>query len=99
MQLVNEPFEVPMSSVISAGPSSSTPVDIGNVPLVAVVTDTTAEEDVGARLAALLNRGLPPSPPPAGESSGTTRGGRGGLSSSRRGGAQRLRGRRRKRNS
>ncbi|WP_092481318.1 hypothetical protein [Candidatus Ichthyocystis sparus] len=87
-----------MSSVISAGPSSSTPVDIGNVPLVAVVTDTTAEEDVGARLAALLNRGLPPSPPPAGESSGT-RGGRGGLSSSRRGGAQRLRGRRRKRNS
>uniref|UniRef100_UPI000B29B592 hypothetical protein n=1 Tax=Candidatus Ichthyocystis hellenicum TaxID=1561003 RepID=UPI000B29B592 len=93
-----QPFEVPMSRGISAGPSSSTPVDISNVPLVAVVTDTTAEEDVGARLAALLNRGLPPSPLPADESS-RSRGGRGGLSSSRRGGAQRLRGRRRKRNS
>ncbi|WP_092411632.1 hypothetical protein [Candidatus Ichthyocystis sparus] len=97
MQLVDEPFEVPMSSGTSAGPSSSTPVDIGNVPLVAAVTDTTAD-DVGARLAALLNRGLPPSPPPAGESSGS-RGGRGGSSSSRRGGVQRSRGRKRKRNS
>ncbi|WP_242641503.1 hypothetical protein, partial [Candidatus Ichthyocystis sparus] len=93
---IMQSVEAPMSSGISAGPSSSTPVDIGNVPLVAAVTDTTA--DVGARLAALLNRGLPPSPPPAGESSGS-RGGRGGLSSSRHGGVQRSRGRKRKRNS
>ncbi|WP_092415166.1 hypothetical protein [Candidatus Ichthyocystis sparus] len=92
-----QPFEVPMSRGISAGPSSSTSVDIGSVPLLAAVADTTAE-DVGARLAALLNRGLPPSPPPVGESSGS-RGGRGGLSSSGRGGAQRSRGRKRKRNS
>ncbi|WP_242641600.1 hypothetical protein, partial [Candidatus Ichthyocystis sparus] len=97
MQSFDEPFEVPMSSGTSAGPSSSTPVDIDNVPLVAAVTDTTAH-DVGARLAALLNRGLPLSPPPAGESSGS-RGGRGGLSSSRHGGVQRSRGRKRKRNS
>ncbi|WP_176696828.1 hypothetical protein, partial [Candidatus Ichthyocystis sparus] len=95
MQSVKEHFEVPMSSGISAGPSPSTPVDIGNVPLVAAVTDTAAD-DVGARLAALLNRGLPPSPPPAGESSGS-RGGRGGLSSSLQGGVQR-RGCKRKRN-
>ncbi|WP_176695583.1 hypothetical protein, partial [Candidatus Ichthyocystis sparus] len=95
---IMQSVEAPMSSVISAGPSSSTPVNIGNVPLVAAVTDTAAEEDVGVRLAALLNRGLPPSPPPAGESS-RSRGGRGGLSSSHRGGAQRSRGRKRKRNS
>ncbi|WP_092411386.1 hypothetical protein [Candidatus Ichthyocystis sparus] len=95
---IMQSVEAPMSSVISAGPSSSTPVNIGNVPLVAAVTDTAAEEDVGVRLAALLNRGLPPSPPPAGESS-RSRGGRGGLSSSHSGGAQRSRGRKRKRNS
>ncbi|WP_176696386.1 hypothetical protein [Candidatus Ichthyocystis sparus] len=49
-----------MSRGISAEPSPSTPVGIGNVPLVATVTDTAAEEDAGARLAALLNRGACP---------------------------------------
>ncbi|WP_092415500.1 hypothetical protein [Candidatus Ichthyocystis sparus] len=62
----------------------------------AAIGTTNCSDDVGARLAALLNRGLPPSPPPAGESSGS-RGGRGGLSSSLQGGVQR-RGCKRKRN-
>ncbi|WP_175330660.1 hypothetical protein, partial [Candidatus Ichthyocystis hellenicum] len=74
------------------------PIGVGNVPLVATDTDTVSE-DVGVRLAALLNRGLPSSPPPAGESSGSMRGGRGRLSSSHPGSAQRVRGRKRKRRS
>uniref|UniRef100_UPI00159EE2F0 hypothetical protein n=2 Tax=Candidatus Ichthyocystis sparus TaxID=1561004 RepID=UPI00159EE2F0 len=89
---------ISMSSSVVSGPSSFAPIGVGNVPLVATDTDTVSE-DVGVRLAALLNRGLPSSPPPAGESSGSMRGGRGRLSSSHPGSAQRVRGRKRKRRS
>ncbi|WP_092411389.1 hypothetical protein [Candidatus Ichthyocystis sparus] len=91
-------FEASTTSNVAAGPSYSAPVVVDNVPLVAAATDTTTG-DVGVRLAALLNRELPPLPPPASESSGSMRGGRGRLSSSHRGSAQRGRGRKRKRNS
>uniref|UniRef100_UPI001585C6AB hypothetical protein n=2 Tax=Candidatus Ichthyocystis TaxID=2929841 RepID=UPI001585C6AB len=59
----------------------------------------TDSEDVGERLAALLNRGLPPSPSPANEPSGSMSGGRGGVSSSHIASAKRGSGRKRKRNS
>ncbi len=66
-----------MSSSAVAGPSSYVPMAVGSVQQpVAAATDTD-NDDVGVRLAALLNRGLPPSPPSAGESSGSMRGGRG----------------------
>ncbi|WP_242641674.1 hypothetical protein, partial [Candidatus Ichthyocystis sparus] len=94
--VVAEPSSsISMSSSVVSGTSSSAPVGVGSVPPVAAATDTIAE-DVGVRLAALLNRDLPPSPPPA---SGSMRGARGRLSSSHRGSAQRGRGRKRKRNS
>ncbi|WP_092481299.1 hypothetical protein [Candidatus Ichthyocystis sparus] len=86
--------EVPTSSGAVAGSSSSASGDVGNVQLVSAAE----EEDVGVRLAALLNRGLPSSPPSASESSSSTRGGRGRLSSSsRQGSALRGSGRKRKR--
>ncbi|WP_141663828.1 hypothetical protein [Candidatus Ichthyocystis sparus] len=76
------------SSIVSSGPLSSVPVAMtGSVPPLATTTGTApVEVDIGERLAALLNRGLPPSPPPAselaptgGEASSSTRGsGRGG---------------------
>ncbi|WP_139057505.1 hypothetical protein [Candidatus Ichthyocystis hellenicum] len=55
-------LEVPIGSDAAARPSSSASVDIGSVPLlVAAAAGTAADEtDVGVRLAALLNRGLPP---------------------------------------
>ncbi|WP_176696831.1 hypothetical protein, partial [Candidatus Ichthyocystis sparus] len=92
MQSVKRSFEVPMSSAVS---SSSASVGVASVPQVAAATDS---EDVGERLAALLNHGLPPSPPPASEFSGSMRGGRGRVRvpSSHRGNAQRGSGRKRK---
>ncbi|WP_092460657.1 hypothetical protein [Candidatus Ichthyocystis sparus] len=93
MQLAKEPFEIPASNDVIAGPSSSAPVVVANIPPVAAATDSG---DVGVRLAALLNRGLPPSPPPVDEPSESMRGGRVGVSSSHRGSAQRGRGRKRK---
>ncbi|WP_092460646.1 hypothetical protein [Candidatus Ichthyocystis sparus] len=92
--------EVPACDIVAAGPSSSAPADIDNVTLVAAATDIASESvDVGVRLAALLNRDLPPSPPPTSESSRSKRGGRGRVSSSHQGGAQRGSGRKRKRTS
>ncbi|WP_092481279.1 MULTISPECIES: hypothetical protein [Candidatus Ichthyocystis] len=90
---------VSMSSNVAASPLSSASVKVSSVPLVAANRAVAEEEDVGARLAALLNRGLPSSPPPAGESSGFIRGGRDGVSSSYQGSARRGSGRKRKRRS
>ncbi|WP_176695556.1 hypothetical protein, partial [Candidatus Ichthyocystis sparus] len=97
MKLAKEPFETPTGGDVIAGPSSSAPV--ANIsPVAAATDDVNEEEDIGARLAALLNRGLPPSPPTAIESGRSARGGRGRLSSSHQGSARRGRGRKRKRN-
>ncbi|WP_141663821.1 hypothetical protein [Candidatus Ichthyocystis sparus] len=91
---------VSMSSNIAAAPLSSVSMEVSSVSLVAANRAAAEEEDVGARLAAFLNRGLPPSPPPAGESSGSIRGGRDGASSSSyQGSARRGSGRKRKRRS
>ncbi|WP_176696151.1 hypothetical protein, partial [Candidatus Ichthyocystis sparus] len=62
------------SSSVAAGSLSSASVGMGSVS--SVVTTTAAytysgEGDIGVRLAALMNRYLPPSPPPARESTPT----------------------------
>ncbi|WP_092402864.1 hypothetical protein [Candidatus Ichthyocystis sparus] len=78
------------SGVSAAGPLSSVPVVTGGVSPLVVTTVTTGtgtgtgtgegyDIDIGERLAAWMNRGLPPSPPPASESAPTE----GGASSSR----------------
>ncbi|WP_092411252.1 hypothetical protein [Candidatus Ichthyocystis sparus] len=97
MRSVKGAFEAPTSSDVTAGTSSSVPVDVDNVSLVSAATDTVdGEGNLGARLAALLNRGLPPSPPLADEQSGSIRGGRVGGYSSHSGSARRGSGRERK---
>uniref|UniRef100_UPI001F5F3512 hypothetical protein n=1 Tax=Candidatus Ichthyocystis sparus TaxID=1561004 RepID=UPI001F5F3512 len=60
-------------SIVSSGPLSSVPVaTTGSVsPLATTTVTAPGEDDIGERLAALLNRGLPPSPPPASESAPT----------------------------
>ncbi|WP_141663352.1 hypothetical protein [Candidatus Ichthyocystis sparus] len=77
------------SSIVSAVPLSSVSVGMSSISTLATTTDTGSGEggDIGERLAALLNRDLPPSPPPASES--TPAGG--GASSSHRGGGKRKR--------
>ncbi|WP_141663361.1 hypothetical protein [Candidatus Ichthyocystis sparus] len=64
------------SSIVSSGSLSSVPVaTTGSVSALDTTTTGPApapvEVDIGERLAALLNRGLPPSPPPASESAPT----------------------------
>ncbi|WP_092411344.1 hypothetical protein [Candidatus Ichthyocystis sparus] len=77
---------VPSGSIVSSGSLSSAPVATSSFSTLAT-TDGTAygEGDIGERLAALLNRGLPPSPPPAseptpteGKASSSSRGSSGG---------------------
>nr|WP_092460754.1 hypothetical protein [Candidatus Ichthyocystis sparus] len=60
-------------SIVSSGPLSSVPaVTTGSVSPLAITTGIApGEGDIGERLAALMNRGLPPSPPPASESAPT----------------------------
>ncbi|WP_092481291.1 hypothetical protein [Candidatus Ichthyocystis sparus] len=81
---ISESFEVPMGGGNAVAGPSSAPVDV-SAPLMAVTGVAAEEHDVGARLAALLNQGLPPSPLPAGEPSGSMRGGRGRRGRGRRG--------------
>ncbi|WP_176696773.1 hypothetical protein [Candidatus Ichthyocystis sparus] len=66
---------VSSSSSVAAGSLSSVSAMVGASSLVTTTTAAAAtaytysgEEDVGVRLAALMNRGLPPSPTPASES-------------------------------
>ncbi|WP_092460635.1 hypothetical protein [Candidatus Ichthyocystis sparus] len=95
MQLIKGTFEVPTSSA-DIGPSSSALVD--DVQPVAAANDIAAEEDdVGAGLAALLNRGFLPSTLIASESNRSIRVDRSGVSSSHHSGAQRGGGHKRKR--
>ncbi|WP_092415170.1 hypothetical protein [Candidatus Ichthyocystis sparus] len=70
------------TSSVAAGSLSSASVGMGSVSSAATTTTFTysGNEDIGVRLAALLNQGLPPSPPPASESIPTE----GGVSSSSR---------------
>ncbi len=86
-------------SIVSSGPLSSVPATTtGRVsPLATTTTTGTApgDVDIGARLAALMNRGLPPSPAPASESATTG----GEVSSSSRGSVRGRRRRKRKRKS
>ncbi|WP_176696793.1 hypothetical protein, partial [Candidatus Ichthyocystis sparus] len=93
-------FVVPTSSGVASGSSSSEPVDVSNVSLVAAATCAAAgEDDMGVRLSVLMNQGLSPSPSPAAESSVSMIGVRGGVCSSHLGSAQRVSGRKRKRSS
>ncbi len=82
-------------SIVSSGPLSSLPVATGSVSPLATTTGTApgtapGGSDIGERLAALMNRGLPPSPPPARESAPT---GGEASSSTRRSGRGRGKGR------
>ncbi|WP_176696114.1 hypothetical protein [Candidatus Ichthyocystis sparus] len=81
-------------SIVSSGPLSSLPVATGIGSTLAATTGTASGGgDIGDRLAALLNRGLPPSPPPVSESAPT-----GGEASSSSRGSVRARRKRKRRN-
>uniref|UniRef100_UPI000AFF06D0 hypothetical protein n=1 Tax=Candidatus Ichthyocystis sparus TaxID=1561004 RepID=UPI000AFF06D0 len=82
-------------SIISSGSLSSVPVaTTGSVsPLATTTGIAPGGSDIGERLAALMNRGLPPSPPPASESVPT-----GGVASSSTRGSGRGRRKRKRRN-
>ncbi|WP_242645218.1 hypothetical protein, partial [Candidatus Ichthyocystis hellenicum] len=81
-------------SIVSSGPLSSVSIATSIGSTLATTTGTASGGgDIGDRLAALLNRGLPPSPPPVSESAPT-----GGEASSSSRGSVRARRKRKRRN-
>uniref|UniRef100_UPI00159ED45A hypothetical protein n=1 Tax=Candidatus Ichthyocystis sparus TaxID=1561004 RepID=UPI00159ED45A len=71
------PSSMPTSGSAVAGPSSSAPVGVVSGVVTATGGTTADERDVGERLAAILNRGLPPTPPPPETQQGAPGGKRG----------------------